>query len=36
MPLSRYNLRHLLKLSIIERLSEKTRDPNALYRFLNK
>ncbi len=32
----RYNLRRLIELKIVERLSEKERDPNALYRFLNK
>ena len=31
-----YNLRYLAKLEIVERLSTKVRDPNALYRFLNK
>ncbi|TVP79577.1 MAG: ATPase [Puniceicoccaceae bacterium] len=40
MPLSRQtirlNLKHLIELGIVERLSEKKRDPNALYRFLNK
>ncbi|CAA6690440.1 MULTISPECIES: ATP-binding protein [unclassified Lentimonas] len=40
MPLTgqaiRYNLRHLIELKMVERLSEKRRDPNALYRFLNK
>lgn len=32
----RLNLRHLIELKIIERLSEKERDPKAIYRFLNK
>lgn len=32
----RYNLRNLIELNIIERLSYKARDPDALYRFLNK
>jgi ATP-dependent DNA helicase RecG len=40
MPLTRqairYNLRRLIELEIVVRLSKKTRDPNALYRFFNK
>jgi ATP-dependent DNA helicase RecG len=32
----RHNLKKLEKLDIIERISEKRRDPNALYRFKNK
>ncbi len=32
----RYNLRRLIELEILERLSEKTRDPKALFRFFNK
>lgn len=40
MPLSgqtiRLNLKHLIELRIVARLSEKIRDPHALYRFLNK
>lgn len=40
MPLSgqtiRLNLKQLIQLEIAERLSDKIRDPNALYRFLNK
>lgn len=32
----RYNLRRLIELEILERLSNKTRDPKALYRFFNK
>jgi ATP-dependent DNA helicase RecG len=40
MPLSgqtiRLNLKHLIQIEIAERLSDKIRDPNALYRFLNK
>jgi ATP-dependent DNA helicase RecG len=40
MPLSgqaiRLNLKFLIELKVVERLSNKTRDPNALYRFLNK
>ncbi len=31
----RYNLKKLEELGIVERLSEKIRDPNALYRFRN-
>ncbi|MGB0743725.1 MAG: ATP-binding protein [Opitutales bacterium] len=40
MPLSgqtiRLNLKYLIQLEITERLSDKIRDPNALYRFLNE
>lgn len=32
----RYNLRRLVELNIIEKLSDKARDPEALFRFVNK
>ena len=32
----RYNLRNLIKLEIVERLSDKTRDSNAIYQLLNE